>query len=177
MSGLYWKAELHRNNLGEFHTGHQLDIAPSVTLWVNYIYLDTDERRRFAQVSLEYLIEQLQYQTSPLSSSVKLNFNHPVKQIVWVCQNITANTELDTQSTVPATDILDPSLNRPRRRGDANGKGDAIWSTRSKNDYFYYHPPPEIDGNAITEYMNGHLEYFHFDICFHLVRHNAGFII
>ena len=31
-------------------------------LWVNYIYLDTDERRRFAQVSHEYLIEQVQTQ-------------------------------------------------------------------------------------------------------------------
>jgi hypothetical protein len=32
------------------------------TLWVDYIYLDTDERRRFAQVSHEYLIEQVQEQ-------------------------------------------------------------------------------------------------------------------
>jgi hypothetical protein len=31
------------------------------TLFVDYIYLDTDERRRFAQVSHEYLIEQLQF--------------------------------------------------------------------------------------------------------------------
>ena len=32
-----------------------------VTLWVDYISLDTDERRRFAQLSHEYLIEQLQF--------------------------------------------------------------------------------------------------------------------
>ena len=30
-------------------------------LLVNYLYLDTDERRRFAQVSHEYLIEQVQH--------------------------------------------------------------------------------------------------------------------
>ena len=42
----------------------EADANPSaLELWVDYIYLDTDERRRFAQVSHEYLIEQLQYQS------------------------------------------------------------------------------------------------------------------
>jgi hypothetical protein len=51
-------------------------------LWCDYIYLDTDERRRFAQVSHEYLIEQVQSQTWTSSSS-ELNFNHPVKELIW----------------------------------------------------------------------------------------------
>jgi hypothetical protein len=59
-------------------------------LWCDYIYLDTDERRRFAQVSHEYLIEQLQISeksvTSP-AASIKLNFNHPVKELIWCAQN------------------------------------------------------------------------------------------
>jgi len=55
------------------------------SLWVDYIYLDTDERRRFAQVSHEYLIEQLQYQ-SVSSTETSLRFNHPVKELVW-CNN------------------------------------------------------------------------------------------
>jgi len=56
-----------------------------VQLWVDYIYLDTDERRRFAQVSHEYLIEQLQYQTlgGSAAGSYNLNFNHPVKELIW----------------------------------------------------------------------------------------------
>jgi hypothetical protein len=56
-------------------------------LWINYIFLDTDERRRFAQVSHEYLIEQVQKQTFPVQnkSKFKLNFNHPVKELIWVC--------------------------------------------------------------------------------------------
>ena len=54
-----------------------------VKLWADYIYLDTDERRRFAQVSHEYLIEQLQRETASVSTSQKLNFNHPVKELVW----------------------------------------------------------------------------------------------
>ena len=56
-----------------------------VKLFVDYVYLDTEERQRFAQMSHEYLIEQLQH-TGPESTKtdqVRLNFNHPVKEIVW----------------------------------------------------------------------------------------------
>ena len=57
----------------------------SASLYVDYIYLDTDERRRFAQVSHEYLIEQLQFTGDETASSkIKLNFNHPCKEIIWV---------------------------------------------------------------------------------------------
>jgi hypothetical protein len=62
----------------------------AASLYVDYIYLDTDERRKFAQVSHEYLIETLQFtgQESITSSSnkLKLNFNHPCKELVWVVQ-------------------------------------------------------------------------------------------
>ena len=60
---------------------------PVATLWVDYIFLDTDERRRFAQLSHEYLIEQLQFTGAESISSTKLNsklsFNHPCKELVW----------------------------------------------------------------------------------------------
>jgi len=53
-------------------------------LWADYIYLDTDERRRFAQVSHEYLIEQVQFQAAgAATTSQELNFNHPVKELIW----------------------------------------------------------------------------------------------
>ena len=52
-------------------------------LWCDYIYLDTDERRRFAQVSHEYLIEQVQYESKTGGGSMKLTFNHPVKELIW----------------------------------------------------------------------------------------------
>ena len=62
----------------------------AASLYVDYIYLDTDERRKFAQVSHEYLIDVLQFtgQESITSSSnkIKLNFNHPCKELVWVVQ-------------------------------------------------------------------------------------------
>ena len=58
--------------------------SPTNKLWCDYIYLDTDERRRFAQVSHEYLIEQVQEQSiSSAATSVELNFNHPVKELIW----------------------------------------------------------------------------------------------
>ena len=65
----------------------------SGSLYVDYIYLDTDERRRFAQVSHEYLIEQVQHTgTESLSAgisnnNINLNFNHPVKSLHWVIQD------------------------------------------------------------------------------------------
>ena len=63
----------------------------SASLWVDYVYLDTDERRRFAQISHEYLIDQLQFQGAESLTStdnkVRMNFNHPVKEIVWVVQH------------------------------------------------------------------------------------------
>jgi hypothetical protein len=59
-------------------------------LWIDYIFLDTDERRRFAQNSQEYLIEQLQFSQENLSTGsgnkYKLNFNHPCKELIWVAK-------------------------------------------------------------------------------------------
>ena len=66
----------------DFTTSYNAALA-ELKLFADYVYLDTDERRRFAQVSHEYLIEQLQYQVSAASTAVDLNFNHPVKELIW----------------------------------------------------------------------------------------------
>ena len=59
----------------------------ATSLWVDYIFLDTDERRRFAQLSHEYLIEQLQFtgteSVSGAQAKPKLSFNHPCKELYW----------------------------------------------------------------------------------------------
>ena len=62
-------------------------------VWANYIYLDTEERRRFAQKGHEYLIEQVQHTgvdsvTAAVAGvgktkQVRLSYNHPVKELVW----------------------------------------------------------------------------------------------
>ena len=70
-----------------------------VNLWVDYIFLDTDERRRFAQLSHEYLIEQLQFTGSETitgkSMKPKLSFNHPCKELVWFCSSDFTATATD----------------------------------------------------------------------------------
>jgi hypothetical protein len=59
-------------------------VTPTVEVWADYVYLDTDERRRFAQVSHEYLIEQLQLQSEGSSrTTYKINFDHPTKELIW----------------------------------------------------------------------------------------------
>ena len=70
--------------------------APTCQVFADYVYLDTDERRRFAQVSHEYLIEQVQFESGSADSSHKLNFNHPVKALYWT--NTAANNPT-TQTT------------------------------------------------------------------------------
>jgi len=70
--------------------GTATPVLGNTSLWVDYIFLDTDERRRFAQLSHEYLIEQLQFtgeeSFSGANQKLKLNFNHPVKELVWTLQ-------------------------------------------------------------------------------------------
>jgi len=60
------------------------------SIYVDYIYLDVEERRRMAQESHEYLIEQVQYNEdkglSSYNTRLDLTFNHPVKELVWVVQ-------------------------------------------------------------------------------------------
>jgi len=62
----------------------------AASLYVDYVFLDTDERRRMAQNPHEYLISQLQFtgdeSVGSSSNKIKLNFNHPVKELIWVVQ-------------------------------------------------------------------------------------------
>ncbi len=61
-------------------------------LWVDYIYIDIDERRRFAEMSHEYLIEQVQFSGDeqvnisdiPTTKRIPLHFDHCVKELVWI---------------------------------------------------------------------------------------------
>jgi hypothetical protein len=89
----------------------------NASLWVDYIFLDTDERRRFAQMSHEYLIEQVQFTgteqiSNPMSTEkLKLNFNHPVKELIWYVQK-TEDIYLDHQwynfTTEESYNVNDP---------------------------------------------------------------------
>ena len=62
----------------------------AASLYVDYVFLDTDERRRMAQNPHEYLIEQLQFtgaeSVGSSSNKIKLNFNHPCKELIFTVQ-------------------------------------------------------------------------------------------
>jgi hypothetical protein len=85
-----------------------LAVTPSLSdvyLYVDYIFLDTAERRRFAQVQHEYLIEQVQRKLDTTISSgtinniaTTFNFNHPVKEIIWIVQPTQYKNNSYTQS-------------------------------------------------------------------------------
>jgi hypothetical protein len=80
-----------------------------VAVYIDYIYLDVEERRRMAQESHEYLIEQVQFNESQGMTSygnkIDLTFNHPVKELIWVTQ---AEWKTDCKSTPRATLYLQP---------------------------------------------------------------------
>ena len=69
----------------------------NASIWCDYIFLDTDERKRFAQLSHEYLIEQVQMNENTLSGtneqSIALVMNHPVKELIWTINDNNKATE------------------------------------------------------------------------------------
>lgn len=71
--------------------GVDTSYTPTVTLYATFVFLDTDERRRYAQQSHEMLVTQIQH-TGPetlapgsgaRTTNVRLNFNHPTKFLAW----------------------------------------------------------------------------------------------
>lgn len=106
VSDMYW-AGTKASSSADWVTSSSVVTVPPLayaSLYVDYVYLDTEERRRFAQVSHEYLISQVQY-TGPetatgINNKVKLNFNHPVKELVWAVQpskSVSSDTALGPQ--------------------------------------------------------------------------------
>ena len=88
-------------------------VEPGCSLWMTYVFLDAEERRRFAQTSHEYLIEQVQFTgaetispdaTTKRTTNVRLNFNHPCKYIAFAAKDPNTHGRF---STVPLADMTD----------------------------------------------------------------------
>jgi hypothetical protein len=83
----------------------------AASLYIDYIFLDTDERRKFAQNPHEYLIEQLQFtgdeSVGSSSNKIKLNFNHPCKELIWVVQ---PDANVDYCTSLESTSVLFKTL-------------------------------------------------------------------
>ena len=95
----------------------------SIKCWANYIYLDTKERRLFAQKSHEYLIEQVQFTGTEsvgdasggtVQRNIRLNYNHPVKELVFCFENANGSalsnlwnmtSDVDVAATADATGL------------------------------------------------------------------------
>ena len=93
----------------------------SPEVWINYVYLDTDERRRFAQIAHEYLIEQVQRFTfAGNNSSFDLNINHPVKELIWVNDVASASTGATVEFGPIGCDrdCVDPTANNGYNNAD-----------------------------------------------------------
>jgi len=124
------------------------DITPTadnssinVKAFADYIYLDTDERRRFAQVSHEYLIEQLQYKENETpKNNHKINFNHPVKELIWVMPNKEYGAKYNSSSKII----------------------DATNNSDHGNDYFNYNAS---FNDGFIEYISGQKSYEAFNRC------------
>lgn len=83
----------------------------AASLYVDYIFLDTDERRKMAQNPHEYLIEQVQFtgdeSVGSSSNKIKLNFNHPCKELIWVVQ---PDANVDYCASLDNTQVLFKTL-------------------------------------------------------------------
>ncbi len=116
---------------------------PTVKLYGDFIYLDTDERRRFSTESLDYLIEQLQYnQLQPLTNKYQLNFNHHIKELIWVCKD-------------SRIDETDPTIENATVDATLNKFTDSTWDGTHGNDYFNYSP----NANSNPDYIYGITHY------------------
>jgi len=107
-------------NYKAFNNGSAVP-APAVSmtdaqLIIDYVYLDSEERKRFAQASHEYLIEQLQFTGSETisgtSNKYRLNFNHPSKYLVWASHLTNYNSSSNFISYSPSTSGWDKAKDR-----------------------------------------------------------------
>jgi hypothetical protein len=118
----------------------------AASLYVDYVFLDTDERRRMAQNPHEYLIEQLQFtgdeSVGSSSNKIKLNFNHPCKELVWVVQ---PDQNVDYCGSLDCTSLLYKTLGaQPFNYTDAV---DALPNA------LHAFAGPEAVGNAAADYV------------------------
>ena len=133
------------------------------TLWVDYIFLDTDERRRFAQLSHEYLIEQLQFtgadsitSSGESMKSIRMNFNHPCKELVWTIKDTTSGVYWNNYSSagngLHNNDHLDST--NPVTSAKIMLNGNDRFATR-KGDYFSLVQPYQHHENTPDKFHQG----------------------
>jgi hypothetical protein len=151
-------------------TAYQQSLV-AASLYVDYIFLDTDERRKMAQNPHEYLIEQLQFtgdeSVGSSSNKIKLNFNHPCKELIWVVQpdaNVDYCSSLDAASVLfrtlgaqpfnytDAIDALPPAIHAFGGPAETSGADQFITASG------LFQMPGATDVSAHHEWTSGSLE-------------------
>ena len=135
----------------------------AASLFVDYIFLDTDERRRMAQNPHEYLIEQLQFtgdeSVGSSSNKIKLNLNHPCKELIWVvqpdanvdyCASLTANTHLNNLLGAQPFNYTDAFDALPNAVHAFGGASSASGANAFINTSGYFEDPFANDGGAMS---------------------------
>jgi hypothetical protein len=103
-----------------WYSGTSMSTIPSdkqitnAYLVCDYIYLDTFERKQFAQLDTEYLIEQVQIsnnntiRANTTSKIIELYFNHPIKELMWIYQitNVSSTNDWSNYSRTIDNDSL-----------------------------------------------------------------------
>ena len=134
----------------------------AVSLWVDYIFLDTDERRRFAQLSHEYLIEQLQFtgsdtitaSSSPETmKSVRMTFNHPCKELIWTVRKDGTNGVYWNNYSDSTSNLYELAEN-PVLRAKIQLNGNDRFAERNGT-YFSIVQPYQHHENTPSIYNNG----------------------
>ena len=120
---------------------------PGVKLWANYILLDVDERKRFAQEHHEYLIEQVQLVEKEYKPHIDINLNHPVKSLYWVIQN---NIVIKSRDDYILIDNLKNTF------GSSTSTSENQWI--HSNDYLNYKTHEAVN----SSHLNGITIYEHF---------------
>ena len=135
----------------------------SAEVLVNYVYLDSEERRRFAQVGHEYLIEQLQFTgaqtingtvaSNRTQAQYDLNFNHPSKELVWALKSGSFTTG---ETFLAYSSGLTPNAwNDALADAASNIANGMVVVSKDPIDNVDYEELTELDGTAYTSFPSG----------------------
>ena len=141
------------------HTSGSISISYSKQpkLYVNYIFLDSKERKDFASKKHQYLIEQVQFNGNhTLVENNEINFNNIIKEIIWVTRKKVAGTENSTN------DLSKSSINAYKN---------TYKSITENNDYFNY----MTDNSSNIEYLFGNKQYESFSDVELFINGNSRF--
>jgi hypothetical protein len=129
----------------------------SPEVWGQYVYLDTEERRRFAQKPHEYLIEQVQHTgTDSMQTQIRLSYNHPVKVMHWcITDGSSLENKLWNLTTSSNIFVETNTLGEPSTSGPISIMSGAPFLASSSTDQFVEEAVGPMAGRTFKLVLNG----------------------